>query len=72
MTATQKLTTSDGGDSFMFRKNIPNIITLMNLSFGVLAIMIASSTDKIHLHQRGERHQPDLFQLSVCHRGGSV
>ena len=38
----------------MFRKNIPNIITLMNLSFGVLAIMIASSTDKIHLHQRGE------------------
>lgn len=38
----------------MIRKNIPNIITLTNLSFGVLAILIAASTDKISLVRRGD------------------
>lgn len=38
----------------MIRKNLPNFITLTNLSFGVLAILIASSTDKISLVRRGD------------------
>lgn len=38
----------------MFRKNLPNIMTLTNLAFGVLAILVASSTDKISLYHRGE------------------
>ncbi|MEA4888624.1 MAG: CDP-alcohol phosphatidyltransferase family protein [Clostridiaceae bacterium] len=38
----------------MFRKNLPNIMTLTNLSFGVLAILVAASTDKISLYHRGD------------------
>lgn len=38
----------------MFRKNLPNILTLTNLSFGVLAILFAASTDKLNLLSRGE------------------
>jgi len=38
----------------MLRKNLPNIMTLTNLAFGVLAILVASSTDKISLSPRGE------------------
>jgi len=38
----------------MFRKNLPNLMTLANLALGVLAILVAASTDKITLHQPGE------------------
>lgn len=38
----------------MIRRNLPNFITLLNLSFGVLAILIASSTDKISLVRKGD------------------
>jgi CDP-diacylglycerol--serine O-phosphatidyltransferase len=38
----------------MLRKNLPNILTLINLAFGVLAILIASSTDKINIRNHGE------------------
>ncbi len=37
-----------------FKKNLPNILTMMNLSFGVLAILVASSTEKFSLIARGE------------------
>lgn len=38
----------------MIRKFLPNILTLANLSFGVLAILVAASTDKISLQQPGD------------------
>lgn len=38
----------------MLRKMLPNIMTLANLSFGVLAILVAASTDKINLLRRGD------------------
>lgn len=38
----------------MIRKNLPNFITLINLSFGVSAILVAASTDKFNLLQRGD------------------
>jgi len=38
----------------ILKKNLPNILTLMNLSFGVLAILVASSTEKISLMSRGK------------------
>lgn len=38
----------------MIKKNLANFVTLMNLAFGVSAILIAASTDKINLLQRGD------------------
>jgi CDP-diacylglycerol--serine O-phosphatidyltransferase len=38
----------------MIRKNLPNLLTLANLSFGVLAILVTSSTDKISLNKPGD------------------
>lgn len=38
----------------ILKKNLPNIMTMMNLSFGVLAILVASSTEKISLITRGQ------------------
>lgn len=38
----------------MLRKMLPNMLTLANLSFGVLAILVAASTDKINLLRRGD------------------
>ncbi len=38
----------------MLRKILPNILTLANLAFGVLAILVASSTDKINILNRGD------------------
>jgi CDP-diacylglycerol--serine O-phosphatidyltransferase len=42
----------------MFRKNLPNLLTLANLSLGVLAILVAASTDKI-----STAHQSDDISL---------
>jgi len=38
----------------ILKKNLPNIMTMMNLSFGVLAILVASSTEKISLMSQGK------------------
>jgi CDP-diacylglycerol---serine O-phosphatidyltransferase len=38
----------------MLRRMLPNMLTLANLAFGVLAILVASSTDKINLLRRGD------------------
>ncbi|MDW7657743.1 MAG: CDP-alcohol phosphatidyltransferase family protein [Bacillota bacterium] len=38
----------------MIRKNLPNLLTLANLSLGVLAILVAASTDKISLQRPGD------------------
>ena len=38
----------------MFRKNLPNLLTLANLSLGVLAILVTASTDKISLNRPGD------------------
>lgn len=38
----------------MLRKNLPNILTLINLAFGVVAILVASSTDKFDMAHRGD------------------
>ncbi len=38
----------------MLRKHLPNILTLTNLAFGVLAILVAASTDKANMLHHGE------------------
>lgn len=38
----------------ILKKSLPNVLTMMNLSFGVLAILVASSTEKISLMSRGK------------------